>query len=132
MKKTERICNRLIIRELLPPPISWINVSNESPRPAKPALLHEVYASCGRAFLCLLLTLPLALASCDREVPASDGGSQTRSATADSTRQGITNLTVETDWAGQRDVNFDRPDTLVINIPDTKNGTPKADINDAI
>lgn len=132
MKKNSCAYNRLIIRELLPPPISWINVSNESPRPAKPALLHEVYTLCGRAFLCLLLTLPLALASCDREVPASDGGSQTRSATADSTRQEITNLTVETDWAGQRNVNFDelQDDTLSIAIPE---GTaPEGNINDAI
>lgn len=79
--------------------------------------------------MCLLLTLPLALASCDREVPAADGGPQTRSAT---TEQGKTKLTVETDWAGQRNVNFDelQDDTLSIAIPE--GAAPEGNIRDAI
>ena len=105
------------------------DVNNKSIKLAATALLHQAYASCGRAFLCLLLTLPLALTSCDREVPASDDGTQTRSATPE---QGKTKLTVETDWAGQRNVNFDelQDDTLSIAIPE--GAAPECNINDAI
>ncbi len=60
--------NTLSLRGLhiLPPPIS--DISNYVFRPAIPALLHQAHASCGRAFALLFIFLPLAFASCEKEV----------------------------------------------------------------
>ena len=62
--------NTLIIRELLPPPISLCNnhISSNAFRSAIPALLHQAHAFCGRAFALMCIALPLAFASCEKDV----------------------------------------------------------------
>ena len=63
--------NTLIIRELLPPPpISLCNnhISSNAFRSAIPALLHQAHAFCGRAFALMFIALPLAFASCEKDV----------------------------------------------------------------
>ena len=60
--------NTLIIRELLPPPISSCKVNNKRQEPSTFPLLHQAYASCGRAFALLFIVLSLAFASCEKEV----------------------------------------------------------------
>ena len=69
MNLQNKLHNTLTIRELLPPPISLCNnISSNAHRSAKPALLHQAYASCGRVFALLIAVLPLAFASCESEV----------------------------------------------------------------
>ena len=54
---------------ILPPPTSIHNTSVSTLyRRRGRALLHQVSTSCGRAFLCLLLSLPLAFISCSKDV----------------------------------------------------------------
>ena len=53
-----RLYNTLTHRELSPPPISVCNVNNISLGSATLPLLHQAYASCGRALICLLF-MPL-------------------------------------------------------------------------
>lgn len=51
----------------LPPPLTYINYkSSASNRSAINALLHQVYASCGRVFLFLTLAMPFLIASCSQ------------------------------------------------------------------
>ena len=63
-----KLHNTLIHMELLPPPISVCNVNNISLGSATLPLLHQAYASCGRAFgfYLLLCLLPLGFASCEK------------------------------------------------------------------
>lgn len=76
-----------------------------------PALLHRPLARCSRVFCCLLLLLmPLVLASCQKELPATTPSSNlTRTIdTADSTAAaglGLT-ITVDTTWAGETYINY--------------------------
>lgn len=76
----------------------------------------------------------LALTSCSGDEPLlPDAGSPTRSAAADSTQPGNAVMTVDDAWAAERHVNFDEPgDTLTLTIPDTADGVPTADVNDAV
>ena len=60
--------NTLIIRELLPPPISSCKVNDKRQKTTTFTLLHQAYASCGRAFALMFIVLPLAFASCEKEV----------------------------------------------------------------
>lgn len=64
--------NALIIRELLPPPISLCNnhISSNAFRSAIPALLHQAHAFCGRAFRIsmFLALLSLGFISCEKDV----------------------------------------------------------------
>lgn len=62
-----RRCNALIFSNLLPPPITSGRKYNKSHRSAtNPTLLHQAYAFCGRAFVCMLLMLPLCFMSCEK------------------------------------------------------------------
>ena len=69
----------LIINGLLPPPISGgkpRRVNNKNFRyPPELTLLHQAFASCGRALSCLLLWLTAAslLTSCSKDDPENDG-----------------------------------------------------------
>ncbi len=93
--------------QILPPPLTNINNNSASFGTPIHALLHKALASCGRVFLCLsLLLLPLAFASCDKEVVEQDYEDMlTRGMAPDSTGGDSTaavgfTLTVDTAWAG--------------------------------
>ena len=63
-------CKSLILRGLLPPPISLCKVNNRLTGIVLPALLHQAYASCGRVLSCLFCflmgLLSLGFASCEK------------------------------------------------------------------
>ena len=66
MKNTANI---LIIRELLPPPISSCDITCNDSNKVPITLLHTALTRVGRVFLCLCLSLfLLVLAGCEKEV----------------------------------------------------------------
>ena len=98
--------------KILPPPTSYKLNPNFRVFNFNESLLHRPLARCGRVFCCLLLLLwmPLVLASCQKELPATPPSTDiTRTAeSADSTAvpaSGIT-VTVDTTWAGETYINY--------------------------
>ena len=102
----------LIHRELLPPPISSYKVRNKLHGSARPTLLHQAYASCGRVLWCLalcLMLLPFAFASCGKDVMEPEELDPLTRAAADSLRDSCQlNITLQCDtsWAGTKTIYF--------------------------
>ena len=58
----------------LPPPLTDVNtLSSTLNRTSIHALLHQAFASCGRAFLVCLLALPVGLVSCEKDSGEEEG-----------------------------------------------------------
>ena len=76
MKLRNATYNALNIRGLkeLPPPLCKLTGITTTPRDtATSPLLHQASASCGRVFMCLLLTLfLLTFTACEKEVASTD------------------------------------------------------------
>ena len=76
MKMQNTIHNALNTRGLkeLPPPLCKLTGITTTPRDtATSPLLHQASASCGRVFVCLLLTLfLLTFTACEKEVSSTD------------------------------------------------------------
>ena len=114
MNLRETIYNALNVRGLQksPPPICRNNVNNIFLRLVIPlrTLLHQAYASCGRAFSCLSLKgalcalvclFALTFAACEKEDPFDDA--HTRTTQADTTKTGSIDIIVNIDvhWDGE-------------------------------
>ena len=107
MKYADKLHNTLTHSNLLPPPVTSGRKYNKSPRTAtNPTLLHQAYAFCGRALLCLLLMLPFVCVSCEKpdlgfeDDETRSGTEQTESADS------VTTILVGTDWDGEINVSF--------------------------
>ena len=114
MNLRKTIYNALNVRGLQksPPPICRNNVNNKLTGTANPhsSLLHQAYASCGRAFSCLSLKgalcalvclFALSFAACEKEDPYDDA--HTRTTQADTTKTGSIDIIVNIDvhWDGE-------------------------------
>lgn len=122
MKLRNATHNSLIIRRLLPPPISSCNVENSKLSGLTTPLLHQAFASCGRVFLCLLLLLPFTLCGCEKESTAPNDDNLTRNAAADSTANPLAiNLKSDTALSDTIDVYLgdDTTTTVTIAVPDS-------------
>ena len=74
-------------------------------------LLHQASASCGRFFCVALLLLALTFTACERDVTGSDPDSLTRTAvdstaTPDDSPLHIGQISIDTAWVGQTNLNF--------------------------
>ena len=123
MRIQTELHNSLKHREL-PPPIAFCNViNNHLLRSAKPALLHQAFAFCGRAFdvpsssALLLLTrslvfpcllmLPTIFISCEKPEWTEDEATRSNDEQNDSTANGSINITIiPPEWGGTREYHY--------------------------
>ena len=106
MKYADKLHNTLTHSNLLPPPVTSGRKFDNTFRLNYVTLLHQAYAFCGRASICLLLMLPFSLVSCEKpdlgfeDDETRSGTEQTESADS------VTTILVGTDWDGEINVSF--------------------------
>ena len=109
--KRENLCNSLIFRRLLPPPISSDNVNNNSCRGSStPALSPRSLTSRGRVFLLFLTVVTALFSSCEKEpltdaTPPGATRSQEPADTTGTPSLGMT-ITINPEWDGEQSYSY--------------------------
>ena len=108
--KHNNLCNSLIFRRLLPPPISSDNVGNNFFGLTTPALSPRSLTFRGRAFLLFLTVMTVLFSSCEKEpltdaTPPGATRSQEPADTTGTPSLGMV-ITINPDWDGEQSYSY--------------------------